>query len=126
MGGKLDRENSGFRKIVWLESLMAKWPRKRRIAVGLAVAALLLPLYGFGIEPYWIDVTRHDVGTGNRDMVVLHLTDLHFSTPGVREQRILEILAESKPDLIVITGDSIVRNYDQATFTEFMAKLRAP
>jgi predicted MPP superfamily phosphohydrolase len=105
---------------------MPKWTRGRWIAVGLVAAALLLSIYAFGIEPYWIQVTWHDVGTGSRKMTILHITDLHFSTPGSREKRLLEILLEFKPDLIVITGDSIVRNYDQATFTELMAKLKAP
>src|SRR5262245_20873269 len=105
---------------------MTKWPRKRRMAAGMGAAALLLAIYGFWIEPYWIQVTSHEVGSGSREMVILHLTDLHFSTPGRRERRVLEIQEAFKPDLIVITGDSIVRNYDQRTFTEFMSKLRAP
>lgn len=99
---------------------------KRRVAAGIAAVCLLLGVYGFAIEPYWIEVTRHEVGTGSREMVVLHITDLHFSTPGSRERKILEVMLEDKPDLIVITGDSIVQGYDQAAFTEFMAKLRAP
>jgi|SRR6185295_5449401 predicted MPP superfamily phosphohydrolase len=99
---------------------------KRRVAAGVGAFGLLLGLYAFAIEPYWIDVTRHEVGAGSREMVVLHLTDLHFSTPGVRERKVLEVMAEARPDLIVITGDSIVRSYDQAAFTEFMGKLQAP
>ena len=105
---------------------MAKRLSKRRVAAGLGVAGLLLTIYTFAIEPYWIEVTRHDVGTGDREMVVLHITDLHFSTPGSRERKLLEVMAEAKPALIVITGDSIVRGYDQAAFTELMSKLQAP
>ena len=105
---------------------MTKWTRRRWIAVGLIAAALLLGIYAFAVEPYWIQVTSHEVGTGSREMTILHITDLHFSTPGSREKRLLEILLEFKPDLIVITGDSIVQDYDQAAFTELMAKLRAP
>jgi uncharacterized protein len=103
-----------------------KRSRKRRVLIGISVAVALVALYSFVIEPHWIEVTHHDVGTGARETVVLHLTDLHFSEPGRRERRVLEILAETKPDLIVITGDSIVRGYNQAAFTEFLSKLQAP
>ena len=99
---------------------------KRRVAAGIGAFVLLLGLYAVAIEPYWIEVTRHEVGTGSREMVVLHITDLHFSTPGSRERKILDVMAEARPDLIVITGDSIVPGYDQATFTVFMSKLQAP
>ena len=105
---------------------MALRVSKRKVAAGMGVLGVLLAAYGFVIEPYWLDVTRHEVGSGTREMVVLHITDLHFSTPGRRERKIQEVMADSKPDLIVITGDSIVKGYDQAAFTEFMATLKAP
>jgi len=93
--------------------------------IGLLALGPILLFYAWAIEPYWIEVTRHDVGEGPRDVVILHLTDLHFSEPGSRERRVLEILAETKPDLIVITGDSILRDYNQAAFTEFLSQLHA-
>ena len=99
---------------------------KKRLTAGAGVLGILIAFYGCAIEPRWIEVTRHDVGSGPREIVILHLTDLHFSTPGRNERRVLEIVAEARPDLIVITGDSIVRNYDQEAFTQFMAKLQAP
>lgn len=99
---------------------------KRWALVALVAAPPLLAVYAFWIEPYWVQVTRHEVGTGPREVVVLHLTDLHFSEPGIRERRVLEIVEETKPDLIVITGDSILHGYDQAAFTAFMSRLQAP
>ncbi len=101
-----------------------KW--KRWALLCLVAAPALLALWAFGIEPYWIEVTRHETGSGPRELVVLHLTDIHVSTPGRRERRVLEIAEAEKPDLIVITGDSVLHGYDRAGFGDFMSKLRAP
>jgi predicted MPP superfamily phosphohydrolase len=104
--------------------------RKRRLRRGLLAALVLLPpllaAYAFWIEPYWIQVTRHETGEGPREIKIVHLTDLHFKTEGSRERRVLEILEEEKPDLIVITGDSITDGFDPEAFTAFLSRIRAP
>ncbi len=103
--------------------------RKKRLRRGAIVASVALPpllaLYAFFVEPYWIEVTRHEAGEGPREVKIVHLTDIHFKTAGYRERRVLEILEEEKPDLIVITGDSILDGFDPAGFTDFLSKLKA-
>lgn len=55
--------------------------RRRRVKKWIlgALAALppLLGIYAFGVEPYWIQVTRHETGSGAREVRILHLTDIH-------------------------------------------------
>lgn len=104
-------------------------PRRRlarRLFIGLVTLPVGLGLYACGVEPYWIEVTRHEVGDGAREVTLLHLTDLHVSTPGRRERRVLEIVNGARPDLIVITGDSILSNFDPPEFTRFLSELKAP
>src|SRR5436190_9799524 len=104
----------------------ARSRRLRRILLGLGVASVLLLLYTGAVEPYWLELTRHDVGTGSRTLRILHLTDLHFTTAGLRERRILEIVREEKPDIIVLTGDSIKADFDPRGLTDFFSSLKAP
>lgn len=75
------------------------------LAIVLAIAA-----YAFFIEPYWIEVTHYEIqGNVAAPLKIAHLTDLHTHGIGRRERRMLEILAAEKPDIIVITGDSLGR-----------------
>ena len=75
------------------------------LAVIAAIAA-----YAMFVEPYWIEVTHYEIqGQVAAPLKIAHLTDLHTHGIGRRERRMLEILAEEKPDLIVITGDSLGR-----------------
>jgi predicted MPP superfamily phosphohydrolase len=57
---------------------------------------------------------------------VAHLSDLHIKNIGVRENKILEILKEEKPDIILITGDIISHkgSYDPVLF--FLHQIKAP
>ncbi|HEX6739247.1 MAG TPA: metallophosphoesterase, partial [Vicinamibacteria bacterium] len=75
----------------------------------VAAAGLLLLLYAWLVEPYWVEVTRHRVAAPlGSPLTVAHLTDLHLHGLGRREEKVLALLEREKPDLIVITGDSVV------------------
>jgi predicted MPP superfamily phosphohydrolase len=81
--------------------------RRRGACVALVVISAILA-YAFLIEPYWIEVTHYEIqGHVAAPLKIAHLTDIHTHGMGRRERRLLEILAEEKPDLIVITGDSL-------------------
>lgn len=72
--------------------------------------------YAFGLEPRWLDVTRHTIPSrwlskGSR-LRILHLSDLHAS-PVVPFSRIEEAFAAGMaeaPDIICLTGDYITTN----------------
>lgn len=72
--------------------------------------------YAFGVEPRWLEVTRHTIPTrwlaSRSRLRILHLSDLHAS-PAVPLSRIARAFEEGlaqKPDLICLTGDYITTN----------------
>lgn len=92
------------------------------VAVGAAAAD------GFLIEPYRIQVTHYEVqGAVAAPLKIAHLSDLHTHGLGRRELRLLDVLAAEKPDIIVITGDSLGnRRADYEMCREVYEQLHAP
>jgi uncharacterized protein len=99
----------------WLKRGAA--PSRRRIAfhrviLGLAGFGALCIAYGFWIEPYWVEVTRTRITSpripaGTRPIRVVHLSDLHCDPKARLEERLPDLIAAEKPDLIVFSGDAI-------------------
>lgn len=79
----------------------------------LALAALGLVCFAYGhFEPYWPQVTRVRVESpklkgAQRPVRVVHISDLHCDPEPRLEERLPDIIAAERPDLIVYTGDSI-------------------
>lgn len=91
----------------------AKWQvRLQRGVLMLAALGVLCMAYGYFVEPYWLSVTRVRIVSAKlpraaRPIRLVHISDLH-SDPKVRlEERLPEVIAAEKPDLIVFTGDSL-------------------
>jgi hypothetical protein len=103
--------------------------RKSRIALG-AFCLASAGLYGYAgwIEPQWIEVTRHRVGTSalSRPITIAHLSDVHTRGLGRRERRTLASLERERPDAVVISGDTISQWGDRAMTRAFLSRLRAP
>jgi uncharacterized protein len=97
----------------------------------LAVASLFLAvvLYGMFIEPNRVSV-RHEwvvdeslrAVFGERTVVLL--SDLHISQLGSREKKVLELLEELKPDVLLLSGDFVKWNGDYEPALSFLLKLR--
>lgn len=67
-------------------------------------------LFGYArfVEPTWIETTHHEIVFADalqEPIKIAHLTDLHIGHFGTREQKVLDLLEQEKPDLVVITGD---------------------
>ena len=103
-------------------------PRSRRR--GWLVALLLLfLLYGWSglVEPDWLEVTRHVVPLKvARPIKLAHLSDLHSTGLDLRERRLVAALDQEKPDLIVITGDTLSDRGSYEECRPVLAKLKAP
>jgi predicted MPP superfamily phosphohydrolase len=86
---------------------LAGW--RARAPIAFVLTALAAGVYGFGVEPDWIEVTHHRVAAHvSPPLTIAHLTDLHVRRIGRRERNLLAILEREKPDVVVITCDSVV------------------
>jgi hypothetical protein len=68
--------------------------------------------YGYFVEPYWPEVTHIRITSsrmlpGARPIRVVLLSDLHSDPKPRLEDRLPELVAAQRPDLVVYTGDSI-------------------
>jgi uncharacterized protein len=60
------------------------------------------------IEPYRIETTHYQIQAGvTTPLKIAQLSDLHTHGLGPRERHMIAIMAAEKPDVIVITGDSL-------------------
>ncbi|MBU0468876.1 MAG: metallophosphoesterase [Candidatus Omnitrophica bacterium] len=83
---------------------------KTKILHVLALIGLLCALYGFFIEPYWIDVHHVDIFTDklkSNSLRIVHISDLHCESRIRNETKAVKIINELNPDIIVFTGDSL-------------------
>jgi predicted MPP superfamily phosphohydrolase len=77
-----------------------------------AIVALAAAIDGLFIEPYWIEVTHSQItATVTQPLKIAQLADLHTSGLGRRETSLLNLLDAERPDVIIITGDTITRSW---------------
>jgi predicted MPP superfamily phosphohydrolase len=108
------------RKYLWI----------RRIILSLAAFGVLCFAYGYFIEPYWPEVTHvnikhHKIPGGSRPIRIVHISDIHSDPKPRLENRLPEIIAAEKPDLIVYTGDSINSRQSAPVFKECINRISA-
>ncbi|MGB6626094.1 MAG: metallophosphoesterase [Candidatus Acidiferrales bacterium] len=94
------------------------WWRRHLIWTAILVALAALVVDGFWIEPNNIEVTHYTIQTGQAGqsgvrtpLKIADLTDLHTRGLGRPERKMLAILAREKPDVILITGDTLADPY---------------
>lgn len=75
-----------------------------------------------------LSVTHHQVelGKGNNQIRVAHISDLHTSGLGKLEKQVIKILQEKKPDIIFITGDIATPSGSFDGFESVLKKFEAP
>jgi len=108
------------------------WP----LAAGLEALGTLFVIYGFWIEPLWLDLTQQQLTSPKlapgRPLRLLHLGDLHAEIAlTAREARLRQMLRELSPDVILFSGDFINLSYlddprAQAAARTVLADLHAP
>jgi uncharacterized protein len=100
---------------------------RRFILIILAVAVLGALAWGVLVEPYRIEVTHSYVsGQLARPLKIAHLTDLHTDGLGRREKRLLELLDQEQPDVIIITGDTLTTGFHYDLIKPLLSRLHAP
>jgi predicted MPP superfamily phosphohydrolase len=79
-----------------------------KVTLVLAVAFALLLAYSLWIEPYRVEVVHTEIqGNLASPIKIAHISDLHTHGLRLRERKVIAILNEEKPDIILITGDSL-------------------
>ena len=100
--------------------------RRRIVASVLALLALGVGLDAFVVEPNAVVLTTHAIQAQvEAPLTVVHLSDLHTTGLGRRERVVLALVAGSRPDVIIVTGD-VVDTGDLEPARAFFAELHAP
>ncbi|MGI6611129.1 MAG: metallophosphoesterase [Limnochordia bacterium] len=78
----------------------------------LALAGIYVLARGFFVEPYSLSLHHKEVSIADLPleldgMRLLHLTDLHLRADEKYEEKLLSLVAEARPDLILLTGDYV-------------------
>lgn len=99
----------------------------QRASFSFALLGVACMLYGYFIEPYWLDVTRVSISSrklaAGRSLRIAHISDLHCD-PKVRlERKLPAAIAAEEPDLIVFTGDSVNSPGGVANFKAFLTEI---
>ena len=98
----------------WVHPTSATWP-------GLLVATVLhlavsgTFAYATWIEPFRLGVTQARLRSaklnGPTPLRLLHISDLHVERITAREERLLRLVEELAPDVVVLTGDYLNLSY---------------
>jgi predicted MPP superfamily phosphohydrolase len=101
--------------VVWIRRGSWKSIRLTKLDVALhtlAVTGFLCLLYGYFIEPYWIEVnaiTIHTPKLRTASFRIVQISDLHCDSMPHNEEQAVRIINQLKPDVIVLTGDCLNR-----------------
>lgn len=81
--------------------------------------------YAVWVEPYWINVSIHDMRPGGDGdgIRVVQLSDLHLQDFGRRERDVVSRVNALKPDLVVLSGDVIDSKDRLPQLRSFLAAL---
>ncbi len=82
--------------------------RMKIIGIVLTLSALVILIYAFFVEPYWIEKKVIQFSTElSKRYSVAQLSDIHMKEYSRKEKDILKSIASYKPDFIVLTGDLV-------------------
>lgn len=93
------------------------------------VAMFLCTLYGYFIEPQWIETTFVTVRTPKLSQAsfrIVQVSDLHCDRTQRNEKRAVEIIEQLNPDIIVLTGDYLSDAAGLDLLRETLGQLSAP
>lgn len=93
-----------------------------------AAAGLFCIVYGYFIEPRWIEIKSVEISTAKiarTSLRIIQISDLHCETKIKNENKMIEMINSLHPDLIVFTGDSLNTRRALPVFRDVMGRLRA-
>jgi len=96
---------------------------------GIAGFGILCILYGYFVEPYWVEINVVSIKTAKLQKAkfrIVQISDTHCDKKIRLEEKLPAIINGFKPDIIVFTGDTINQESVLPLFYTMMAKLEAP
>jgi len=94
----------------------------------LALLGIICFLYGHFVELYRIQVTRIPIRTDKLRQTtfrIVHISDLHCDKKMRNEKRLVELINQLQPDVIVFTGDALNTSSALPLFKETFQNLNA-
>jgi len=94
-----------------------------------ALIGILCVLYGYFVEPYWINVHVTTIRTAklrNAGFRIVQISDLHCDKKPRNEERTVQIINQLKPDIIVVTGDCLNHASALARLQAMLRRLESP
>ncbi len=88
------------------------------LATAVQLAAFVALIWGAMIEPFRLQLSELSLFTDRLPadappIRILHITDLHVERLTRRETAVLQQIAQTRPDIILITGDYVNLSYNQ-------------
>lgn len=99
------------------------WTRRKFIKAGLLAGFGFILLDSFWLEKYFIETNDFNLGQAtddNFDLKVIQISDLHLQTLNGQLKRLAKNINEQKPDLILITGDSVDTKKNVFVLNQFL------
>lgn len=85
-------------------------------------------LYGYFIEPYWIEIKTVEIVTPklkSASFRIVQISDMHCDTKQRNEEKVVHIINDLAPDVIIFTGDTLNTPEALGLFKNTMRNLRA-
>ncbi|MBN1521451.1 MAG: metallophosphoesterase, partial [Candidatus Aureabacteria bacterium] len=94
----------------------------------LAFVGIISLGYAYFIEPYWIDVHHVHIKSPkfkNTSLILVQISDLHCDEKIRNERKVVEIINDIQPDVVVFTGDALNTDEALVTFQETLSAVKA-
>ncbi len=75
----------------------------------LGILIIFCVVDAFYIEPNWVQLTNTSISSqkiqSGKRIRIVHLSDIHMEEYGRREEAMLDLTRQARPDIIILTGD---------------------
>ena len=102
------------------------WTRRKFIKAGLGAGFGFLLVDSFWLEKYFIETNEFCLGKATDDdfdLKIIQISDLHLKSLDGQLKRLAKNINEQKPDLILITGDSVDSNLNVPILNQFLSNI---
>lgn len=93
----------------------------------LLILSIILFAYMGLIEPQWIEITNHQINAPvESELKLVQISDLHTKGLGRIEKKVIELVNQISPDIIVLTGDVSSPGGTSEDYHEVLSLFKAP